>query len=130
MSTDAEFFEHIFSRNKAGLSMITYEQDFLAKAYESCSPLQKQLGLAKAWLGAMSSAAEKINVTIQYCMALPRHILQSASFPRVTHARASHDYSQSRAEKDEQVLRNLESRSDEFDRFDFVLFYSVSSGQE
>ena len=110
--------------------MITYEQDFLAKAYESCSPLQKQLGLAKAWLGAMSSAAEKINVTIQYCMALPRHILQSASFPRVTHARASHDYSQSRAEKDEQVLRNLESRSDEFDRFDFVLFYSVSSGQE
>lgn len=28
-------------------------------------------------------------------MALPRHILQSATFPRVTHARATHDYGHS-----------------------------------
>ena len=39
---------------------------------------------------------------VQYCMALPRHILQTASFPRVTHARASHDYGQSRADDSEQ----------------------------
>ena len=41
-------------------------------------------------------------MTVQYCMALPRHILQTASFPRVTHARASHDYGQSRADDSEQ----------------------------
>jgi hypothetical protein len=35
-------------------------------------------------------------------MALPRHILQSASFPRVTQARASHDYGQSRPDDTEQ----------------------------
>ena len=54
---------------------------------------------------AMSDGAEQVNVTLQYCMALPRHMLQSASFPRVTHARASHDYGQSRSDDSEQVRR-------------------------
>ena len=95
VSLDQRFFEHIYSRAKQGLSMATYEQDFLAKAYESCATLQQQPGLAAAWLTAMADAAETQNVTVQYCMALPRHILQSAAYPRVTHARASHDYGQS-----------------------------------
>eukprot|EP01047_Picozoa_sp_COSAG01_P027782 COSAG01_NODE_1845_length_9070_cov_16.651806_1_plen_809_part_00 len=102
VSADPRFFEHIFSRAKAGLQMATYEQDFLAKQYESCAPLQSEPGAGKSWLAAMAQAAEATNVTIQYCMALPRHILQSASFPRVTQARASHDYGQSRADDTEQ----------------------------
>lgn len=79
------------------LGMVTFEQDFLTAQYEGCAPLQQQPGLAKQWLAAMAEAAEQTNITVQYCMALPRMILQSASFPRVTHARASHDYGQSRA---------------------------------
>ena len=55
-----------------------------------------------AWLTAMSDAADQTNVTLQYCMSLPRHILQSASFKRVTHARASHDYGQSQARNTQQ----------------------------
>ena len=51
---------------------------------------------------AMSDAADETNVTLQYCMSLPRHILQSASFKRVTHARASHDYGQSQARNTQQ----------------------------
>jgi hypothetical protein len=61
--------------------------------------MQSIPGAAKEWLGAMAAAAEATNVTVQYCMSLPRHILQSASFPRVTQARASHDYGQSRCER-------------------------------
>ena len=86
----------LFAHVQAGLGMVTYEQDFLTKQYESCAPLRSELGAARRWLGAMADGAERQNVTIQYCMALPRHILQSASFARVTHARASHDYGQSR----------------------------------
>jgi hypothetical protein len=59
-------------------------------------------GAAKNWLTAMASAAEQTNITVQYCMALPRHILQSASFPRVSHARATHDYGQSKKGNSEQ----------------------------
>jgi hypothetical protein len=102
VSYDERFFGHIFDRVKEGLSMATYEQDFLARQYESCAALQSEPGAGKKWLGAMSAAAESTNVTIQYCMALPRHILQSAAFPRVTHARASHDYGQSRSDDTEQ----------------------------
>eukprot|EP00041_Stephanoeca_diplocostata_P028325 m.800507 g.800507 ORF g.800507 m.800507 type:complete len:823 (-) comp23355_c0_seq15:151-2619(-) len=101
-SNDSGFFEHIFSRAKAGLHMATYEQDFLIHTYEACTPLQQHIGLAESWLTAMSEGAERTNVTIQYCMALPRHILQSAAYPRVTHARASHDYGQSRNDDTEQ----------------------------
>jgi hypothetical protein len=102
VSGDARFFEHIFSRAKEGLRMATYEQDFLTKQYESNAYLQSEPGAAKTWLAAMASAANSTNVTLQYCMALPRHILQTASFPRVTQARASHDYGQSRSDDTEQ----------------------------
>ena len=95
VSHDPAFFAHIYSRAKQGLNMQTYEQDFLARQYDSCTILQEEMGAAKAWLAAMAAGAESENVTVQYCMALPRHILQSASFPRVTHARATHDYGQS-----------------------------------
>ena len=87
MSTSAGFFAHIYSRAQEGMGMVTYEQDFLTRSYESIPALQSEIGLAKAWLTAMSDGADAANVTLQYCMALPRHILQTASFKRVTHAR-------------------------------------------
>jgi len=40
----------------------------------------------------MGNAARDHEVTIQYCMSLPRHILQSVEVPAVTQARASRDY--------------------------------------
>ena len=76
VSGDERFFEHIFQRAKIGLGMATYEQDFLSRQYESCSALQSELGAGKRWLSAMAEAAESTNITLQYCMALPRHILQ------------------------------------------------------
>lgn len=101
ISTDVAFFRHIFARAKQW-GMATYEQDFLVTQYEKSPTLQGVVGAGRQWLGAMAAAAEAENVTIQYCMSLPRHILQSASFPRVTQARASHDYGQSRADDTEQ----------------------------
>lgn len=79
--------------------MATYEQDWLVTQYEGSPRLQSIPGAGKTWLKAMADAATELNVTVQYCMALPRHMLQSASFERVTQARASHDYAQSRKDQ-------------------------------
>ena len=47
---------------------------------------------ASDWLKAMADAADGLNVTIQYCMPLPRHMLESSKHQAVTNARASGDY--------------------------------------
>jgi len=44
------------------------------------------------WLSAMADAATALGLTIQYCMPLPRHMLESTHFQAVTNARASGDY--------------------------------------
>jgi hypothetical protein len=40
----------------------------------------------------MADAATSLGVTIQYCMPLPRHMLESTHHQAVTNARASGDY--------------------------------------
>ena len=47
---------------------------------------------ASDWLKAMADAATGLGITIQYCMPLPRHMLESTLHPAVTNARASGDY--------------------------------------
>lgn len=44
------------------------------------------------WLQAMADAASELGVTIQYCMPLARHMLESTKHQAVTNARASGDY--------------------------------------
>ena len=46
----------------------------------------------REWLLQMGRAAEKNNLTVQYCMAYPRHAMQSVEIPAVTQIRASDDY--------------------------------------
>ena len=78
----------------------------------------------------MAAAAESSNVTIQYCMSLPRHILQSASFPRVTQARASHDYGQSRSDDTEQWVRLASDVFDSHCELRFVLLQGASGASK
>ncbi len=47
---------------------------------------------ASTWLHAMGDAAQSLGVTIQYCMPLINHMLESTTIPAVTNARASGDY--------------------------------------
>eukprot|EP00051_Salpingoeca_urceolata_P007182 m.95352 g.95352 ORF g.95352 m.95352 type:complete len:789 (-) comp15151_c0_seq3:34-2400(-) len=95
---DKQLFLDIMGKAKAW-GMVTYEQDWLVTQFERSTAMQQEIGLGKRWLEAMHSAAEDLNITIQYCMSLPEHILQAASFERVTQARASHDYAQSRVDQ-------------------------------
>ena len=54
--------------------------------------LQEVYQFAAKWLEAMGSAANDLDLNIQYCMAWPRHFLQGSSINRVTQIRVSGDY--------------------------------------
>ena len=79
---DPAFFPHIMGRAKKW-GMITYEQDFLTRTFASIPALASNISLAKTWLAYMNDAAKDLNVSIQYCMTQPQHLLQTASFPQV-----------------------------------------------
>jgi hypothetical protein len=72
--------------------LVVYEQDWLITQTEEFTPLQTDLHLGHQWLMSMGEAADKLNINIQYCMSLPRHILTALQIPRVTHTRTSTDY--------------------------------------
>jgi hypothetical protein len=54
--------------------------------------LQTNATLARHWLLQMGKGAQTNGLTIQYCMAWARHLLQSLESPAVTNSRASNDY--------------------------------------
>jgi len=88
---DPRFFARIMAKARRwGLE--TYEQDFLTHAYSANYRLRSEAGVAERWLDAMAAGARANGATVQYCMALPRHVLQSTRYAEVTHARASADY--------------------------------------
>jgi hypothetical protein len=72
--------------------LILYEQDWLNIQTIDFLPTRIDIELGEQWLKSMGAAAETVGINIQYCMSLPRHILQALEIPRVTHARASDDY--------------------------------------
>jgi hypothetical protein len=73
--------------------LVLYEQDWLNVQTISFLPTRTDIHIGHQWLMSMGEAAEKVGINIQYCMSLPRHILQALQIPRVTNARASTDYS-------------------------------------
>jgi hypothetical protein len=75
-----------------GWGLVLYEQDWLNKQTIDFRPTRTDIFLGEQWLTSMGAAAETVGMNIQYCMCLPRHILQSLQIPRVTHARVSDDY--------------------------------------
>lgn len=68
-----------------------YEQDWLVTAFEGLAALQTQLELGREWLIQMGEGARKHGITVQYCMPLPRHVLQSVEVPAVKQVRATDD---------------------------------------
>ena len=72
--------------------MILYEQDWLITVWETMAATRSNVTAGSSWLQAMSDAASQLDITIQYCMPLPRHMLESTRHQPVTNARASGDY--------------------------------------
>ncbi|XP_039254962.2 uncharacterized protein LOC120331863 [Styela clava] len=91
LPTDKIFWSDLFHNSTAwGLRM--YEQDWLDVEFDGIANFKTNIHLGKTWLMNMGQAAEEHGLTVQYCMALPRHMLQSIEIPAVTQARVSGDY--------------------------------------
>eukprot|EP01116_Phalansterium_solitarium_P018896 TRINITY_DN5142_c0_g1_i3.p1 TRINITY_DN5142_c0_g1~~TRINITY_DN5142_c0_g1_i3.p1 ORF type:complete len:741 (-),score=235.75 TRINITY_DN5142_c0_g1_i3:178-2400(-) len=88
---DINLFLHIMGKAKAW-GMVVYEQDWLITTYQEMQATQNDVYNAHTWLKAMGDAASQLNLTIQYCMPLPNHLLQSTTIQAVTQSRASNDY--------------------------------------
>lgn len=69
-----------------------YLQDWLNVQTEDMPEFEVDLSLERKWLDQMGSAAESHDITILYCMWLPRHMLQTVEIPSVTTIRVSGDY--------------------------------------
>ena len=86
-----EFWDWLLETSKEW-GLYTYEQDWLYNEFNGVPLLTKNATMARTWLMQMGTAAEKHNLTVQYCMAYPRHALQSVELQHVTQIRASDDY--------------------------------------
>ena len=86
VSTDPAYWNDIAAYLKHS-GVATYEQDWLGDAAHS------DFNLTDPYLffDGMAAAMEKYGLTMQYCMAEPRHFLQSAQYGNLTTIRASQD---------------------------------------
>jgi hypothetical protein len=73
----------------ASAGVATYEQDWLNM---NALPVTNNLTDQDAFLDTMASAMEQKGLSIQYCMGLPRHYLQSSKYNSVMTTRASEDH--------------------------------------
>ena len=51
---------------------------------ELMNATNRDVHVAETWLTQMGTGAQKSGITLQYCMSLSRHILQSLAIPAVT----------------------------------------------
>ena len=72
--------------------LTTYEQDWLDTELVNFPPLTQSATLGTLWLKQMAAGADKVGISIQYCMSFARHLLASIELPAVTTTRASEDY--------------------------------------
>jgi hypothetical protein len=71
----------------ASAGVVAYEQDWLGA---QAQPIYN-LSDPRQFLGNMASAAARNGLSLQYCMPLPRHYLQSALYANLTSIRVSDD---------------------------------------
>jgi hypothetical protein len=89
-AVDPKFWEHIMSDISSN-GVVCYEQDWLNEIYFHSPELQSTLGVGDAFADNMARAAKQNNLSLQYCMALPRFFLQGSHYPNLTTIRTSDD---------------------------------------
>lgn len=90
MSPDPKFWEDIMHYLKSS-GVVCYEQDWLNYIYSNSPEMQSTLTAGNLFTDGMANAAEKNNMTLQYCMAMPRYFLQGLKYNNLTTIRTSED---------------------------------------
>ena len=92
LPNDPNFWDHLFA-GASNWGLRVYEQDWLNQQFKDFTEsLLTDVTLARTWLKQMNQAALRAGLSVQYCMPLVRHLLQSLEELAVTQARASDDY--------------------------------------
>lgn len=89
-STDPAYWDEIIGYiARSGVKM--YEQDWLNYTWEYSPKFQTEPFTATRFLDAMAGACAKYGLSMQYCMTLPRYLMQGAKYPNLTNVRVSDD---------------------------------------
>ncbi len=89
---DSSFWIWLLNDAVTEWGLTTYEQDWLYNELQGVTLLLTNVSLAGSWLRQMGEGAESAGVTMQLCMAFPRHALASIEMPTATQIRASDDH--------------------------------------
>jgi hypothetical protein len=89
-AVDPKFWKEIMGYASSA-DVVTYEQDWLNVIYKYSPALGITLTAGDAFTDGMARAAQKKGMSLQYCMALPRHFLQGARYGNLTTIRTSGD---------------------------------------
>ncbi|HSY96126.1 MAG TPA: hypothetical protein VK793_10940, partial [Steroidobacteraceae bacterium] len=89
-AVDPKFWQEIMGYI-ASADVVTYEQDWLSVIYQHSPELGTTLAAGDAFTDGMARAAQDRGMSLQYCMALPRHFLQGARYGNLTTIRTSGD---------------------------------------
>jgi hypothetical protein len=89
-AVDPRFWTEIMDYTSSA-NVVTYEQDWLNVIYKYSPALGTTLTAGDAFTDGMARAAQEKGMSLQYCMALPRHFLQGARYGNLTTIRTSGD---------------------------------------
>jgi hypothetical protein len=84
--TDPRYWADLMGYLQAG-GVVTYEQDWLGAQAQP----DYELSAPRQFLDNMASTAAQHGLTLQYCMPLPRHVLQTVEYSNLTTMRVSDD---------------------------------------
>ena len=88
---DPAFFERLVKR-AAEWGACCVEQDWLVELFSGVRGVREAPGRSAAWQGAMDSAAEKLDLSLLWCMATPADFLATLDLRRIVSIRTSGDY--------------------------------------
>ncbi len=89
-AVDPAWWDHVIG-NIASWGVVTYEQDWLNVIYGNSPEMHRTVWAGRAFMDQMARACEKRGLTMQYCMAQPRHFLQGSRYGNLTTIRVSGD---------------------------------------
>ncbi|MDP4285266.1 MAG: hypothetical protein Q8891_12640 [Bacteroidota bacterium] len=89
-AVDPGYWKDIMDYIKAS-GVICYEQDWLNQIYMQSPKMASDLSVGNAFTDGMANAAKVDGLSLQYCMAMPRHFLQGVKYNNLTTIRTSGD---------------------------------------
>ena len=90
LPVDRAFYRDIFANaSAAGIKM--FEQDFFCSIHYRTNLTNRDVATGQAWVDAMNGAAAEANVSLQWCMMNPVHVLAATTASEVTNGRTTRD---------------------------------------